>query len=138
MIYFDCKFKANMLFNKIMKIEFENSIRRLSFLYHLPDIKIAWINPWSCMTSTNSVSNYFFNNHWWYHKKSLLFLKGVYSMFEHKQTNKQTKKHKTKKTKKQKKKMDMQSLEKSPTWRRCKFWVNFEYIVFDYFADSTQ
>ena len=43
-------------------------------------------------------------------------------MFEHKQTNKQTKKHKTKKTKtKQNKKMDMQSLEKSPTWRRCKF-----------------
>ena len=24
-----------------MKIEFENSIRRLSFLYRLPDIKIA-------------------------------------------------------------------------------------------------
>ena len=29
-----------------MKIEFENSIRRLSFLCHLPDIKIALINPW--------------------------------------------------------------------------------------------
>ena len=28
-----------------MKIEFENSVRRLSFLCHLPDIKIAWINP---------------------------------------------------------------------------------------------
>ena len=30
-----------------MKIEFENSIRRLSFLgvlFRLPDIKIAWIN----------------------------------------------------------------------------------------------
>ena len=28
-----------------MKIEIENSIRILSFLCHLPDIKIAWINP---------------------------------------------------------------------------------------------
>ena len=28
-----------------MKIE--NSIRRLSFLCRLPDIKIAWINPWT-------------------------------------------------------------------------------------------
>ena len=28
-----------------MKIDFENSIRRLSFLCCLPDIKIAWINP---------------------------------------------------------------------------------------------
>ena len=28
-----------------MKIEFESSIRRLSFLCHLPDIKIAWIYP---------------------------------------------------------------------------------------------
>ena len=28
-----------------MKIEFENSIRRLSILCRLPDIKIAWINP---------------------------------------------------------------------------------------------
>ena len=28
-----------------MKIEFENSIRRLSYLSHLPDIKIAWMNP---------------------------------------------------------------------------------------------
>ena len=27
-----------------MTIEFENSIRRLSFLYHLPDVKIARIN----------------------------------------------------------------------------------------------
>ena len=30
-----------------MKIEFENSIRRLSILCRLPDIKITWINP--CM-----------------------------------------------------------------------------------------
>ena len=29
-----------------MKIEFEDSIRRLSILCRLPDIKIAWINPW--------------------------------------------------------------------------------------------
>ena len=27
------------------KIEFQNSIRRLSFLCRLPDIKIAWVNP---------------------------------------------------------------------------------------------
>ena len=27
-----------------MKIEFENSIRKLNFLYRLLDIKIAWIN----------------------------------------------------------------------------------------------
>ena len=37
-----------------LKVEFENSIRRLSFLYHQLDIKIAWINlkyfenAWSC------------------------------------------------------------------------------------------
>ena len=30
-----------------MKIEFENSIRRLSFLCHLTDIKITWINSWT-------------------------------------------------------------------------------------------
>ena len=29
-----------------MKIEFENSVRRLSFLYCLMNIKIAWMNPW--------------------------------------------------------------------------------------------
>ena len=34
-----------------MKIKFENSIRRLSFLCHLPDIKIAWINPCNQLTS---------------------------------------------------------------------------------------
>ena len=28
---------------KFMKIEFENTIKRLSFLCHLTDIKIAWI-----------------------------------------------------------------------------------------------
>ena len=28
-----------------MKIEFKNSIRTLSFLCRLPDIKISWINP---------------------------------------------------------------------------------------------
>ena len=28
-----------------MKIEFENLVRRLSFLCHLIDIKVAWINP---------------------------------------------------------------------------------------------
>ena len=29
-----------------MKIEFENSIRRLSILFRITDIKITWINPW--------------------------------------------------------------------------------------------
>ena len=29
-----------------MKVQFENSIRRLSFSSHLTDIKIARINPW--------------------------------------------------------------------------------------------
>ena len=33
-----------------MKVEFENSVRRLSFLCHLPDIKIAWINPWTLIS----------------------------------------------------------------------------------------
>ena len=83
MIYIDCKFKANMLFLKIIKIEFENSIRRLSFLYYLPDIRIAWINPWSCMTSTNYVANFFFHNIS-YHKESLLFCKVVCSIFKYK------------------------------------------------------
>ena len=45
-----------------MKVEFENSITRLSFLCGLPDIKIAWIYPWiwisqwsksHCTTNTN-------------------------------------------------------------------------------------
>ena len=39
------KFNANMLESKIVKIEVENSIRRLSFLCHLMDITIARINP---------------------------------------------------------------------------------------------
>ena len=29
-----------------MKIEFQNSITRLSFSCRITDIKIAWINPW--------------------------------------------------------------------------------------------
>ena len=29
-----------------MKIEFQNSVKRLSCLCRLTDIKIAWINPW--------------------------------------------------------------------------------------------
>ena len=36
-----------------MRIEFENSIRRLSILSLVPDIKIAWINP----CSNNHASN---------------------------------------------------------------------------------
>ena len=43
------KFDINMFINALkpnfMKIKFENSIRRLSFLCRLQDIKIAWINP---------------------------------------------------------------------------------------------
>ena len=35
-----------------MTTEFKNSIRRLSFLYCLPDIKIAWINP--CVSTMHS------------------------------------------------------------------------------------
>ena len=33
-----------------MKVQFENSIRRLSFSSHLTDIKIARINPWFDIT----------------------------------------------------------------------------------------
>ena len=36
-----------------MKIEFENSIKRLSFLCCVPDIKIAWMNP--CILDGNVV-----------------------------------------------------------------------------------
>ena len=45
LIYVEWKFNANMLESKVLKIEFENPIRRLSFLCHLMDITIAWINP---------------------------------------------------------------------------------------------
>ena len=49
LVYFECKFDVNIFLHALkqnfMKIEFENSIRRLSFLCRLPDIKIAWINP---------------------------------------------------------------------------------------------
>ena len=49
LIYFECKFDIDMflyaLKQNFMKIEFENSIWRFSFLHRLPDIKIAWINP---------------------------------------------------------------------------------------------
>ena len=44
-----CKLKANLFLYAskyhLMKIEFQNSIRRLSFLCRLTDIKIAWLNP---------------------------------------------------------------------------------------------
>ena len=46
LIYFECTFNVNASKYNFMKIEFENSIRRFSFLYHLPEIKIIWINPW--------------------------------------------------------------------------------------------
>ena len=48
-IYFECKVEANCFYivqNNFMKIEFQNSVRRLSFLCRLTDIKIAQINPW--------------------------------------------------------------------------------------------
>ena len=38
-----------------MKIEFENSVRRLNFMCRLPDIKIAWINPWLYLTDVQKV-----------------------------------------------------------------------------------
>ena len=38
-----------------MKIEFENSIRRLSFLCHLPDLKIAWISKTAYSSSFTNV-----------------------------------------------------------------------------------
>ena len=31
--------------NVYMKIEFQNPVVRLNFLWHIMDIKIAWINP---------------------------------------------------------------------------------------------
>ena len=37
-----------------MKIQFENSIRRLSFLCPLPDIKIACINPWHVLSQVSN------------------------------------------------------------------------------------
>ena len=40
-----------------MKIEFENSIRKLNFLCRLPGIKIAWINPWEFIF-TNATAVY--------------------------------------------------------------------------------
>ena len=43
-MHVQCQYALKQSF---LKIEFENSIRRLSFLCCLPDIKIAWINPWS-------------------------------------------------------------------------------------------
>ena len=40
-----------------MKIEFQNSVRRLSFLCHLPGIKIAWINSSCVITEIQLVLN---------------------------------------------------------------------------------
>ena len=49
LIYFECKLGANLFLYTskqcFMKIEFQNSIRRLSFLYRRPDIKTVRINP---------------------------------------------------------------------------------------------
>ena len=39
-----------------MKIEFKNSIRRLSILWCISDIKIAWINSWSVEDCIKSVT----------------------------------------------------------------------------------
>ena len=57
---------------KFVKIEFENSIRRFSFLCRLTDIKIVWINPCAgssvCLTSayTHCTENrvFFFRTSW--------------------------------------------------------------------------
>ena len=39
-----------------MKIEDENAVKRLSILCHLPDIKIAQINPW--IVGSNDKANF--------------------------------------------------------------------------------
>ena len=103
--------EAICFFEKTMKIKFEKSIRRLRFLYHISGIKIVWINPWGCMKSTNSVSNFFFDNHWWHHEESLLFLKDVCSIFQYKK-------------KKKKKIWICEVYKKNSTWQRCKLCVN--------------
>ena len=38
--------QTNKNIHRHIKIEFQNSIERLSFFCHIRDIKIAWINPW--------------------------------------------------------------------------------------------
>ena len=40
---------SNWIKLNFMKIKFENSIRRLTFLCSLPDTKIVWINSWTLM-----------------------------------------------------------------------------------------
>ena len=40
-----------------MKTEFEKSIKRLSFLCSLKDIKIAWINPWLFVPAVSFLSD---------------------------------------------------------------------------------
>ena len=46
-----------------MKIEFQNSVRRLNFLCRLPDIKIAWTNPCCgiCGIANNWFKSYLFD-----------------------------------------------------------------------------
>ena len=57
LIYFECKFNVYTLKYNIIKIEFEDSFGRLSFLCHLPDIKIAWINV--CQWTVDGFHNLF-------------------------------------------------------------------------------
>ena len=48
---FECKLKAipflYALQENFVKIDFQNSVKRLSFLCRVLGIKIAWINPWN-------------------------------------------------------------------------------------------
>ena len=41
-----------------MKTEFQNSIVRSDFLYHITGIKIAWINPCTCIMDLCNLGNY--------------------------------------------------------------------------------
>ena len=63
-----------------MKIEFDNSVRRLSFLCRLTDIRIAWINPWQCgflflILTLNKVAS--FRNE----VQTFLYQKGIQQFF---------------------------------------------------------
>ena len=61
-----------------MKIEFENSIRRLSFLCRLTDIKITWINSWTGELLIKQMKNWKFlvieSNHHVYTKFNISIL----------------------------------------------------------------
>ena len=67
-----------------MKIEFLNSIVRLSFLCHITDIKIAWINPCILMINLKHHNNLFqenFNNKKWTPANILDMIKHLRAVF---------------------------------------------------------